>query len=132
MSNPESGYCEFIRQLLTQFIHAAQQQPPFINEDCDEDALEFLAQLEALPGLSGSEYSEQGQHLLTRTIATYAHLTPLLPRDLLWHFGGDCLHFMPDEEIEKYQQLDERLHQAASTGEEFDYAAERAHILGLH
>lgn len=134
MSEPsaESVYREFHRNLLRQFILAAQQQPPFVNEQCDEQALEYLAQLEALPNLEGTDYIEQGQRVLTRTVASFAHLTPLLPRDLLWHFGGDCLHFMPDEEIDKFQQLDEQLHQAISENKPFDYAAERARILGLH
>ncbi|MDO3384335.1 PA2817 family protein [Gilvimarinus sp. SDUM040013] len=131
-SSAESVYREFHRNLLTQFILATQQQPPFIQEECDEDALEYLSQLEALPSLQGSDYIEQGQRLLTRTIASFAHLTPLLPRDLLWHFGGDCLHYMPDEEIEKFQQLDEQLHQAIEDNQPFDYATERARLLGLH
>ncbi|MDO6747338.1 PA2817 family protein [Gilvimarinus sp. 1_MG-2023] len=131
-SDAETAYRDFHRNLLTQFIHATQQQPPFVNDQADEQALEYLSQLESLPSLQGIEYSEQGQRLLTQTIASFAHLTPLLPRDLLWHFGGDCLHYMPDEEIEKFQRLDEQFHQAVSAGEAFDYSKERARILGLH
>lgn len=131
-SDAESACRDFHRKLLTQFIHAVQQQPPFIQDECDKEALDYLAQLEALPSLQGVEYIEQGQRLLARTIAAFPHLTPLLPRDLLWHFGGDCLHYMPDEEIDKFQQLDEQLHQAICEKRPFDYAAERARVLGLH
>jgi hypothetical protein len=43
----------------------------------------------------------------------------------LWFFGGDCLHFMPDEEIQLYQQLDERRFAVEETGEDFDWATEK-------
>lgn len=122
----------FYQRLINQFIMAVQQQPPFIEDDCDEEHLEFLRALEALPALAEPEYSEQGQHLICRTIAAYPHLTPLIPRDLMWHFGGDCLHFMPDEEIQTYQQLDEKRHEAETQGLTFDYEKERARLLGLH
>ncbi|WP_414673681.1 PA2817 family protein, partial [Marinimicrobium sp. UBA4209] len=49
-----------------------------------------------------------------------------------WYFGGDCLHYMPDEEIAKYQLLDERRHEAIAEGREFSYEHERAKVFGLH
>ena len=131
-SSPVPNHQAFHQRLLSQFIMAVQQQPPFIQDDCDEEHLEFLHALEALPTLVEPDYSEQGQHLICRTIAAYPHLAPLIPRDLLWHFGGDCLHFMPDEEIQVYQALDEKRHQAEVQGQAFDYEKERARLLGLH
>ncbi|MCP8899154.1 PA2817 family protein [Gilvimarinus xylanilyticus] len=128
----ETQYRDVQRQLLARFIQAAQQQPPFIDDDCDAESLHYLKQLESLPQLTGTEYAETGQWVVCRTIAAYAHLVPLLPRDLLWHFGGDCLHYMPDEEIDKFQRLDERLHEAIGNGQDFNYEQERAKILGLH
>lgn len=122
----------YYQRLLKQFIMAVQQQPPFILDNCDREHLDFLQALEALPALNEPDYSEQGQNLICRTIATYPHLTPLIPRDLMWHFGGDCLHFMPDEEIYTYQQLDEKRHAAETQGMPFDYEKERARLLGLH
>ncbi|UTF61368.1 PA2817 family protein [Gilvimarinus sp. DA14] len=134
MSNTSAAdtYRQAMQQLLARFIYAVQQQPPFIHDDCDQDALQYLQQLESLPQLSGIEYAETGQLLMCRTVAAYPHLTPLLPRDLLWHFGGDCLHYMPDEEIEKFQQLDEQLHESIATEQAFDYEQERTRVLGLH
>ena len=122
----------FHRKLLLQFIHAVQQHPPFIDDDCDEDLLDYLHQLEQLPSLPEPGYSEQGQAVLCRIIASLPHLTPLIPRDLLWHFGGDCLHFMPDDEIATYQHLDEKRYTAEAEGTEFNYESERARLLGLH
>ncbi|WP_041522633.1 PA2817 family protein [Gilvimarinus agarilyticus] len=128
----EAQYLAYMRKLVTQFTQSVQQQPPFIEDDCDEQHLAFLQRLEALPQQRGSEYAEEGQTLMCQSIAAYPHLTPLLPRDLLWHFGGDCLHFMPDEEIDRFQRLDEQRHEAEQTGQDFDYERERARALGLH
>ncbi|SDU06914.1 hypothetical protein SAMN05216296_1593 [Pseudomonas pohangensis] len=66
-----------------------------------------------------------GQDLLSQIFHRYPQIAHLIPRDLLWFFGGDCLHFMPDEEIQLYQQLDERRFAAIENDEEFDWAAEK-------
>lgn len=67
-------------------------------------------------------YYENGQQLLCRIIGGFPQLTQHIPRPLLWFFGGDCLHYMPDEEIELYQQLDEARAKADESGEKFDFA----------
>lgn len=66
-----------------------------------------------------------GQDLIRQIFHRYPQIAHLVPRDLLWFFGGDCLHFMPDEEIELYQQLDERRYAAVEAGEPFDWAQEK-------
>jgi len=48
-----------------------------------------------------------------------------VPRDLLWFFGGDCLHYMPDEELQMFQALDERRYEAAQNDEPFDWNQEK-------
>ncbi|WP_157484952.1 PA2817 family protein [Gilvimarinus polysaccharolyticus] len=134
MSQPsaDAQYLAFIHKLIVQFTFAIQQQLPFIADDCDDQHLQFLQRLEALPKHQGLHYAEEGQALMCQSIAAYPHLTPLLPRDLLWHFGGDCLHFMPDEEIERFQRLEEQRYDAEQAGQEFDYEGERARAFGLH
>lgn len=62
-----------------------------------------------------------GQELFGQIFQRYPQLAPQIPRDLLWFFGGECLHFMPDEEIEQFQQLEERRHQALEQGDQFDW-----------
>ena len=93
-----------------------------------------MARLEALLALSAADpdYLYSGQQLICRIVAGYPHLTPLVPRDLFWFFGGDCLHFMPDEEIRQYQVLDERRVAAEEAGKAFNYERERAAVFGLH
>lgn len=90
--------------------------------------METLTKLCANDG--GEDHFEQGQWLISQTVANYPHITPLVPRDLFWYFGGDCLHFMPDEEISKFQQLDEICHE--SDQQAINYQEERSKIFGLH
>ncbi|HHX34909.1 MAG TPA: dehydrogenase [Gammaproteobacteria bacterium] len=65
-----------------------------------------------------------GQEIISQVFQRYPQIAHLVPRDLLWFFGGDCLHFMPDDEIDKYQQVEERRYQALENGEEFDWNQE--------
>lgn len=66
-----------------------------------------------------------GQELIVQVFHRYPQIAHLVPRDLLWLFGGDCLHYMPDEEIDLYQQLDERRFAAEEQGEAFNWEQEK-------
>ena len=46
-------------------------------------------------------------------------------RDRLWYFAGDCLRYMPDEEIALYQALEERRFEAEQNDEPFDWNQEK-------
>lgn len=70
-----------------------------------------------------------GQDLISQIFHRYPQVAHLVPRDLLWFFGGDCLHFMPDEEIARYQALDERRFEAEAAGEPFDWNQEKQLML---
>ncbi|HYQ38154.1 MAG TPA: PA2817 family protein [Pseudomonas sp.] len=67
----------------------------------------------------------QGQELMAQVFHRYPQIAHLVPRDLLWFFGGDCLHYMPDDEIALYQQLDERRFAAEEQGEAFNWEQEK-------
>jgi hypothetical protein len=69
-----------------------------------------------------------GQSILTRIIANYPHITPAINRDLFWFYGGDCLHFMGDDEIVLYQQIDELLHEQPG----LDYQQAKTRAFQLH
>tara|TARA_B100000809_G_scaffold230639_1_gene245229 strand:+ start:2638 stop:3045 length:408 start_codon:yes stop_codon:yes gene_type:complete len=120
--------------LLKTFNQTVRQQAPFCGAEMTTDQQEFIDQLEALPQqLNGSADGVfNGQQLFCKIIASYPHLTPLIPRDLLWFLGGDCLHFMPDNEIHSYQQLDEARFNADHEQRLFDYKEERAKVFGMH
>ncbi|MBA6101265.1 PA2817 family protein [Pseudomonas monteilii] len=66
-----------------------------------------------------------GQDLLCQVIQRYPQIVHLVPRDLLWFFGGDCLHFMPDDELDLYQELEERRFAAEQDDEPFDWNQEK-------
>ena len=71
------------------------------------------------------EERHMGQDMICQVFHRYPQIAHLVPRDLLWYFGGDCLHFMPDEEIEIFQRLEERRYEAEENDEPFDWNMER-------
>jgi hypothetical protein len=128
----DQAYSEFHISLLTAFIERIQEQPPFCLNDCDQDDQDFFLELNQLPKVGGSDLLIQGQRVFCRIVAGYPHLMPIVPRDLLWFFGGDCLHYMPDEEIRIFQQLDELRQNAKESNEPFSYEKSRLSTMGLH
>jgi hypothetical protein len=118
--------------LLRKFKASIQKQPPYQTNlvDLTEVDRKFMTVLDEL--CETETYSEQliekGQWLIERVVSSYNQLMPLLPRDLLWFFGGDCLHFMPDDEIRFYQQLDELRHASESQGKTFGIEEAKAYL----
>lgn len=131
LNNP---HFEHHRHLLITLQEAVAQQPPFNLADASESDLEFIQTLSRLAEASAlsDDMTWEGQQLICKAVASYPHITPLIPRDLFWFFGGDCLHFMPDEEIANYQLLDERRFAAEEQGLPFHFEDERAKVFGLH
>lgn len=129
-------YINYHVGLLNEFKASSETQAPFILEKTDltEDDHTFIDSLYRLCQIKHytEEVNEQGQWLIGRIISAYSHLTPLLSRDLLWFFGGDCLHYMPDDEIAFYQQLDELRFAAEETGAVFDYLAAKQSLSQAH
>lgn len=128
----KNQYVQFHRKLLQALQQAAAQAMP-VNELSEEDQT-LLSQLDLLANSKSFDetFIATGQQALCRIVAAYPHLAPQVPRDLFWLFGGDCLHYMPDEEISLYQQLDELRFEAENDNTDFDYEKQRARILGLH
>jgi hypothetical protein len=80
---------------------------------------------------TGRDLYERGPGLAALLFASCPQLAPAFPRELLWFLGGDCLHYMPDEELAVYQKLDELRAEAAARGAFLDYPAEKAKLLKL-
>ncbi len=109
------------------------QQSCFQHSEAGEAELEFLDQFAALVDdfeHHRPEAYEDGQTLLVRLVRAYPQFVPLLARDLFWLFGGECLHFMSDEEIEQFQQLEETLAERETADTPVDYLSLRQSILG--
>lgn len=66
-----------------------------------------------------------GQDILCQVIERYPQIAHLVPRDLLWYFGGACFNFLSDEELDMYQALEERRHEAEVNDEPFDWNQEK-------
>jgi hypothetical protein len=129
----DQEYYTYHLELLAAFSAQIRQLPPFNAEFSSEDDQEFLTALtQLLQQPQGFALLEQGQILMCRVVGTYPHLMPLLYRDLLWFFGGDCLHYMPDEEIAIFQRLDEQREDAKQQQAPFSYKEARAKSMGMH
>ncbi|MFK3799520.1 MULTISPECIES: PA2817 family protein [unclassified Pseudomonas] len=87
--------------------------------------IERYDELLALLPVEPIESQYLGQDLLCQVIQRYPQIAHLVPRDLLWYFGGDCLHYMPDEEIDLYTALEERRYEAEQNEEPFDWDQEK-------
>lgn len=74
---------------------------------------------------------DEGPGLVGRLFTTAPALAQNFPRDLLWYLGGECLHYMPDEEIERYAGLDEQRRRVADQHGHFNWREARAASLKL-
>ena len=125
----DQQYLEHCRALLEAFARDFAQRTESLPED---DGLRELARgFQGLLEPAGGDSYLQAQPLVNRLFTTYPEFAPTLPRELLWFWGGDCLHFMPDEEIDLYQQLDELRLEAAARGETLDLRVAKAKLLKL-
>ena len=96
-----------------------------VPEESHDLFLERYDELMVLLPVEPIESQYLGQDLLCQVIQRYPQIAHLVPRDLLWFFGGDCLHFMPDEEIDMYTALEERRFEAEENEEPFDWEQEK-------
>ncbi|MEE4143497.1 MAG: PA2817 family protein [Halieaceae bacterium] len=125
----DEQYLVHCRELLVDFARELSARTAALPPD---DTLRLLAgEFERLATDSGAGLYTDAATLVDRLFTTYPDFAPTFPRELLWFFGGDCLHFMPDDEIALFQQLDEQRSQAAAGGNILDLAAARAKLLNL-
>jgi hypothetical protein len=109
-----------LRSILVALGEAEQ-----VPEESHALFLERYDELMLLLPVEPIESQYLGQDLLCQVIQRYPQIAHLVPRDLLWNFGGDCLHFMPDEEIDLYTALEERRFEAEENEEPFDWDQEK-------
>lgn len=94
-----ADFAEILPEALALIIHEDQQQELTTNlkiacENLDADMA-------------------NGWHLAQdwffSFIGNHPQFTPLIPRDLLWFLGADCMHFLTDEEITRFQNIEETM-----------------------
>ncbi len=125
----DEQYLSHCRELLADFAENLSSRTESLAE---EDTLRVLAaDFQRLARETNGDWYADAGPLVNRLFTTYPDFAPTFPRELLWFFGGDCLHFMPDEEIAVFQQLEDKRSQAAAGGTVLDLAAARAKLLNL-
>lgn len=121
----DEQYLQRCRELWQTFARTLAQRTAALEP---EDPLRALALEFAQLPADDTDWYVQAPQLIARLFTTFPEFAPTLPRELLWFLGGDCLHYMPDEEIALYQELDEQRSQAAARGELIDFEQARAKL----
>ncbi len=123
----DNQYRELCLEMAASFAARLNQEAERTSEG--DPLRELAAGFSEIAG--GEGIYERGPALVAKLFSNCPELAPVFPRDLLWFIGGDCLHLMPDEELDSFQQLDEKRTEAAARGERLDYYEERAKLLNL-
>jgi len=117
MNNRLSYHLELLQETLQRLEKAAAHDSEAIGGDILQ---QFRDLIDQLTEHSDSAY-DQGQDLIAKIATHQPQLMPTLDRALLWFFGGECLHFLTDDEINRFQHLDEMAAEAEAEGKEYDY-----------
>ena len=129
MSNVVADHLVLLDHLRSILVAVGEAEQ--VPEESHTLFLERFDELRALLPIDPIESQYLGQDLMSQVILRYPQIAHLVPRDLLWFFGGDCLHFMPDPEIAVYQHLDDMRAEACERGETLDLRTARSSLLGL-
>ena len=121
----DAQYASHCRELLKQFAGDTIKRTEHLPES---DSLRELAAAFGELSDGTRDLYVDGPALVSRLFTTYPDFAPSFPRDLLWFLAGECLHYMPDEEIAAYQQLDEMRAEAAAQGKVLDLRQARASL----
>jgi hypothetical protein len=122
---------QYLQHCHAQFSNFAQRLRQRCNDLPESDSLRVLANNFCDAAQNTSGMYDRGPDLVDRLFTTYPDFAPDFPRDLLWFLGGECLHYMPDDEIATYQQLDEMRGEAAALGKVLDLHQARAELSKL-
>lgn len=108
-----TSYQDYHQSLTHKLAEYINTTAPFNGGDLDELQVTFKEKLSQIlaPDSSPEEQMEAGQWLLTQIVGNYQHIMPSVPRPLFWYFGGECMHYLGDEEIEHFQKLEETYHE---------------------
>ena len=127
-----NSHLQFHTQLIKQLSAHIDATPPFSTPPLADEEQHFLAHVNQLTdgGVHFDELTYIGQSVMTSIVLKYPHITPHVPRDLFWYFGGDSLHYLEDTEISAFQQLDENYHTALKENGDANYQELRETLIG--
>ena len=123
MSNVVADHLVLLDHLRSILVAVGEAEQ--VPEESHALFLERFDELLASLPIEPIESQYLGQDILTQVISRYPQIAHLIPRDLLWFFAGECLHYLSDEEIDMYQALDERRFEAEQNDEPFDWNQEK-------
>ena len=119
MSKRTDYYLDLLKESLQRLEKAEAQEAGAISEDILQ---QFRSLIDQLKEHRDTAY-ESGQDLLAHIGTHHPQLMPVLDRGLFWFFRGECLHYLTDEEIDRFQHMDEAAAQHEADGEDYDYHA---------
>lgn len=125
---------QYILDAFADLRQRIAEHDPFNQPELAEEELDFLEKWDDLTNKiqdNTHDYTFDAQEILSRFIRCYANLVPLIKRELLWFVGGECLHFLGDEEIALYQQLEDHLYELDSQNKQYDISKEINTLRGL-
>ncbi|MBA6412392.1 hypothetical protein H2508_04635 [Parahaliea sp. F7430] len=122
----DQQYLQYCMQQWQTFADTFVQRTRSLD---DQEPLRQLALACQAAGSDSASLYQEGPQLISRLFTLFPEFAPTVPRELLWFLGGECLHYMAEEEVLVYQQLDEARGEAAERGEVIDFEAARARLL---
>ena len=81
------------------------------TEGAPDSLLESIQEVQAALLANHPDSEFLGRDLIERIIRNAPQYGHLIPRDLFWFLGGECLHYLGDEELTIYQQLEDYCYQ---------------------
>ncbi|RBP84626.1 hypothetical protein EBI01_04370 [Marinomonas rhizomae] len=124
---------QYILDAFSDLRQRIAEHAPFNQPELAEEELDFLEKWDNLTNKiqeNTHDYTFDAQEVLSRFIRCYANLVPLIKRELLWFVGGECLHFLGDEEIALYQQLEDHLYELDNQNKSYDISKEISALRG--
>lgn len=103
MNNRTNNYLELIQNTLSRLESAEAREPNTIAASILQ---QFQQLIDLLMEQKDAAY-DLGQDLLCQIATHQPQLMPVIERELFWFFGGECLHYLTDEEITQFQRIDE-------------------------
>jgi hypothetical protein len=117
MNNRLAYHLELLQETLQRLEKAEERESNAVGE---EILHQFRDLIDQLTEHRDSAY-DTGQDLFNKIGTHNPQIMPAIDRALFWFFGGNCMHFMTDEEITRFQHLDEMSADAEAEGREYDY-----------
>lgn len=114
---------QYIFDAFADLHQRIKEHAPFNQPNLAEEELDFLEKWDDLIKCiqdNTHDYSFKAQEILSRFVRCYANLVPLIKRELLWFVGGECLHFLGDEEVTLYQQLEDHLYELDNQSQSYN------------